>query len=144
MSILWAIAANGEPWPRSPSGGNFAYWTTALASSAVLICGTTMPLVVMIKSALLVDDVHDSRHILRSCIQSTFDQVRVCHAKPNERRDIQCRDRSCCIMHRIVADLSMFTIDDDALDSLFISTKDALHSQMLGTDIQSCLRHYLR
>lgn len=43
-SIPWVIAGNAEPCPRHPRGGNFEWDTTALASSTVLIWGTTMPL----------------------------------------------------------------------------------------------------
>lgn len=39
------MAGNAEPWPRSPCGGNFELFTTAIASSAVFIWGTTIPLI---------------------------------------------------------------------------------------------------
>lgn len=39
------MAGNAEPWPRSPCGGNFELFTTVIASSAVFIWGTMIPLV---------------------------------------------------------------------------------------------------
>lgn len=44
ISTPCARAGKADPCPRRPCGGNFASATTALASSAVLTCGTTMPL----------------------------------------------------------------------------------------------------
>jgi hypothetical protein len=43
-SIPCAIAGKADPCPRAPCGGNLACETTVRASSAVLICGTTIPL----------------------------------------------------------------------------------------------------
>lgn len=54
-------------------------------------------------------------HLLRARVQSPFDQVPMCHADADKRRDAQGRDCGRRAVHGVVADMAVLAVDDDAL-----------------------------
>lgn len=54
-------------------------------------------------------------YLLGTCIQRSFDEIRVCHSQTDKRRHALSSDGGSGAMHRIITNIAMFAIDNNGL-----------------------------
>lgn len=87
------------------------YVTTERASASVLIIGTIKPL----SSSAVIPRFDERGDLLSTGIESTLDDIGCGTSNTDQWRNVESGDGSDGIVHRVVTDVTMFTVDYDSL-----------------------------